>query len=103
MTLASLYLYTSNLLKGHLQEYKGSKLAFCSMPLLILNHFTNIQIPDENPALFHFSLSILMFSVALFGAIFNLFLTISIVLTLLLVTTIILSSLFILLTIANII
>jgi hypothetical protein len=67
-----LKLYISNFIKG--QKYKGS--AYCSIPLLILNHFTNIQVPEENTALFHFALSTLIFSLALFGAIFNLFLTV---------------------------
>jgi len=70
--LTLLWLYVSNLIKG--QKYKGS--AYCSIPLLILNHFTNIQVPDENVALFHFALSTLIFSLAVFGAIFNLLLTV---------------------------
>jgi hypothetical protein len=70
----SLRLFVSNLIKG--QTHKGS--VYCSLPLVILNYFTDIQLSDEKAALFHFSLSILIFSTALLGIIFNLFLTIGV-------------------------
>jgi len=74
--LASFWLFFLNFIKGQLilLEFKSS--AYSSIPLLILNHFTNIQVPENKAAIFHFALSILIFATALFGAIFNLFLTI---------------------------
>jgi hypothetical protein len=74
LLVSSLRLFVFKFIKG--QTFKGS--AYCSLPLLILNYFTDIQLSDEKAALFHFSLSILIFSTALLGIIFNLFLTIGV-------------------------
>jgi hypothetical protein len=69
--LISLQIFILNLTKGQ----SKNEFYFCSIPLLFLSKFTDIQVPDELYALFNLALSMLIFSIAILGAMFNLLLT----------------------------
>lgn len=60
------------------REVEKGSFYYCSIPLLILNKFTNIQVPEESFELFHFALAIFILALATLGSIFNLILTVAI-------------------------